>query len=546
MKLNLKKYENKMFVLIALGFALWGFGFIYKSSTIAIDGQRYYSLFDDAMISMRYAWNFSHGHGLVWNLGERVQGYTNLLMTLYMAIPALVFDKSTAVLFVQISGLVFMLLNAYLGMKIFEIIYDGLVVERIPFSKVMVFIGILAYYPLSYWTLMGMETGLLTMMLLMGVYSSFQYIASGKNIHLYTVSVFLSLAYLTRNDSLIFTLLVWLYLLSYLFPVKTTYLNVRHVIVSLTFFILIVVFQFIFQYLYYGSWLPNTYTLKLVGMPLFDRIVNGIGFVLPFLEHVIFGILFLTGFDLIVAFRKSKMLLYLLIWSSIGYQVYVGGDPWHYWRIMSPTIPCLIVLFVGVVNSIIGVIIDDDLSKNYLKGNFGITPYQLRNLLTLFVTSFVYIMLAKPYLMQILLLEKPFSAESNAENINIAVALGQVLKEDATVGVFWAGTIPYYIDNRSFDFLGKSDKHISQLPPDMSGKIAWSGMSSVPGHNKYNLDYSIRRFRPTYVQGFIWGVQDLTPFAEKNYVNVEYMGVNLYLLKDSENVNWERLFTSSP
>lgn len=40
---------------------------------------------DDAFISFRYADNLVHGHGLVFNPGERVEGYTNFLWTLLMA-----------------------------------------------------------------------------------------------------------------------------------------------------------------------------------------------------------------------------------------------------------------------------------------------------------------------------------------------------------------------------------------------------------------------------------------------------------------------------
>lgn len=38
-------------------------------------------LCDDAFISFRYARNFAEGHGLVWNEGEWVEGYTNFLWT---------------------------------------------------------------------------------------------------------------------------------------------------------------------------------------------------------------------------------------------------------------------------------------------------------------------------------------------------------------------------------------------------------------------------------------------------------------------------------
>ena len=42
--------------------------FIYRTSFV-VAGERYFSLFDDAMISMRYARNLAHGYGLVWNPG---------------------------------------------------------------------------------------------------------------------------------------------------------------------------------------------------------------------------------------------------------------------------------------------------------------------------------------------------------------------------------------------------------------------------------------------------------------------------------------------
>lgn len=43
------------------------------------------SLLDDAFISFRYAKNLLAGHGLVFNIGERVEGYTNFLWTLGLA-----------------------------------------------------------------------------------------------------------------------------------------------------------------------------------------------------------------------------------------------------------------------------------------------------------------------------------------------------------------------------------------------------------------------------------------------------------------------------
>jgi hypothetical protein len=39
---------------------------IYRTSFV-VEGERYFSLFDDAMISRRYASHLAGGHGLVWN-----------------------------------------------------------------------------------------------------------------------------------------------------------------------------------------------------------------------------------------------------------------------------------------------------------------------------------------------------------------------------------------------------------------------------------------------------------------------------------------------
>src|SRR5690242_18166607 len=43
------------------------------------------SVFDDAFISFRYVRNLLDGHGLVWNVGERVEGYTNFLWVMLVA-----------------------------------------------------------------------------------------------------------------------------------------------------------------------------------------------------------------------------------------------------------------------------------------------------------------------------------------------------------------------------------------------------------------------------------------------------------------------------
>src|SRR5262245_20357710 len=68
-------------------------------ASVVVDGTRYFWIDDDEMISMRYARNLVDGHGLVWNAGEPVEGYTNPLWTLIMAAMHLlpIADAHTAV-----------------------------------------------------------------------------------------------------------------------------------------------------------------------------------------------------------------------------------------------------------------------------------------------------------------------------------------------------------------------------------------------------------------------------------------------------------------
>src|SRR5918998_2414845 len=201
-----------LFAIVGIGacFVAWASLFIYQSSFVAIDGRRYFCLIDDAMISMRYAWNLSHGFGLVWNPGEYVEGYTNPLMTLLMSLPTLLFDKVGAVLAVQILGIVFMLVNAYLVMSIADQLLSGQERYRRLF-QVLAFLCALSYYPLVYWSLMGMETGLVAVLLSLSVLCALKYAREHRPAQGVLLSVSLGLAFLARPDAVVFAVPIFVY-----------------------------------------------------------------------------------------------------------------------------------------------------------------------------------------------------------------------------------------------------------------------------------------------------------------------------------------------
>lgn len=69
---------------LAKGFALAML--LLAVTTTLYDAAAQGPLIDDSYISLRYARNFAEGHGLVYNIGERVEGYTNLAWTLMLAL----------------------------------------------------------------------------------------------------------------------------------------------------------------------------------------------------------------------------------------------------------------------------------------------------------------------------------------------------------------------------------------------------------------------------------------------------------------------------
>ncbi len=515
-------------LLISLAGIVWSSLFIYRSSYIALDGHRYFGLFDDAMISMRYAWNFAHGQGLVWNAGQRIEGYTNLLMTLLMSLAALFLSKPLAVLSVQILGVFTLLAAAFVTKAVADQVNEAARFRSA--VGILAFACVLFYYPLAYWTLMGMETGLLSLLLMASALFALRWLKSRRMRDLIWLALLSGLAFLTRNDSLVLTALTFAFLLVEVYFDRSPRPAWLSILYAGAIYLVFPIAQTVFRLLYYGQLLPNTYVLKLTRFPLSIRLIGGAHFVLPFLEQsALFMLLALLA--LILRFNRVRLFLLAFMAAALAYQVYVGGDPWPSWRMLSPAMPALFILAITACADIASRW--DWLSaRRYLPSSFLV----LLSFLALLLTDL-------PFLADMSVQGPTSAAIANRVNTNTALAIDALTGPHATVGVIWAGTLPYYADRQAVDFLGKSDAYIASRNADISGAVSWSGMISVPGHNKYDLDYSIVRLQPTYIQAFAWGDQTVKPWVMQHYVRVEYHGIQgtktLFLQRDSPDVCWE-------
>lgn len=616
----MKKHRNIPLLIVVFLFLFWAGVFIYKSSFVAIDGQRYFSLFDDAMISMRYAWNLAHGYGLVWNPGERVEGYTNLLMVLLMApFNALIQEKRFVSLPIQALGVITLLAIAYFGIKVFRKLASPGSEGRLGLLEILFLVGTLFYYPLAYLTLMGMETGLLTLLLLAAVFYGFNARDRSIRSDLMVMSILLGFAYLARPDSLIYSAVIFGLIL---FDAYTSHRDKEWfywIAFCMLLFTLFPLGQLIFRWSYYGELVPNTYILKVQGFPLPLRIKNGLAFIRPFIgEFSVISLLGLIG--LALDFSWKRLLAVSLFLMSVGYQIWVGGDAWRLWRFIVPTIPLIFGIaiheMVALAKASVAIWKDPSwkghlvrnplwrigwwerlrknagmrLTKGWLSllisvlllviafgvdivGLSGVGFGEEQRLLVLlsvgflinailtrlrwgrqhsscmtgeqlvFLGFFVFTMLFsnRSFLEELTFRKPPLLVDFNLESVNRAIVILETTREDASVGVTAAGVLPYFSSRWAVDFLGKMDKYIARLPADISGAVAYGSILAWPGHNKYDLEYSILELRPTYVQKLSWGRQNLKDVASELYETVEYKGVILHLLKGSQSVYWEKL-----
>jgi len=167
---------------------------------------------DDAYISFRYIQNFTDGNGLVFNIGEKVEGYTNLLWVLLLSLfVSIKFDlENTSQILSVIFGVIVLFASYYVS-GLIEIKDDSKQVKKtksedtdqsgkyfnlIP-PVLLVFTGSFVF-----WSISGMESTMFISFCLLGIYF---YIKERNSTEVnYKFPLFILLATLTRPEGLYF------------------------------------------------------------------------------------------------------------------------------------------------------------------------------------------------------------------------------------------------------------------------------------------------------------------------------------------------------
>lgn len=306
---------------------------------------------DDAFISFRYAENLISGHGLVFNAGEYVEGYTNFLWTMLIAAGLLLGADPillTHVLSIA-SALAIVALCALVSART-----AGPDTKRSTLAVPITALALLVHHDFAVYATSGLETMFLTA-LIMAAFFALTTGSSERSVLL--GGILMTLAALTRPDALLFVGMVVPYLL------LSSNRRVRSGIIYLAPVILVYLPYWLWRYDYYGFPFPNTYYAKSGNLTYYSQ---GLFYVWLFLKS--YYVLLLAVPAAIVStmaltreFRdkrliggtrsKATLLALLFVGPYLFYVIRIGGD-FMFARFLIPVLPLMIFLIEAGITSV--------------------------------------------------------------------------------------------------------------------------------------------------------------------------------------------------
>ncbi len=285
-------------------------------------------LTDDAFISFRYIRNLIEGHGLVFNPGERVEGYTNFLWILELA-------AIWAALGIRPEYAAPWLSVAYTAATIAATLWW---VTRLPSLHNR---SLVAWLTLGFlcssatfavWTSSGgLETRQFSFLILSAVICLSLYANNRRG--LIAASLCLAAAELTRPEALLLAACCFAWFgIQRLAKDKTINSRlVKDISYLVAPFALLVAAHFLFRYAYYGEWLPNTYYAKHV-RPWYE---SGFRYlVAAAIETGLYLLLPLAFFALRSRWQRHRdgiyALVLLFVAAHMAYLLPIGGDHFEY------------------------------------------------------------------------------------------------------------------------------------------------------------------------------------------------------------------------
>jgi arabinofuranosyltransferase len=290
---------------------------------------------DDSFITFRYVHNFVSGHGIVYNPGERVEGYTNFLWLLILSavawtVPGVDLLHAAQLLGVLCGGVTIVLV-IFCSWRLHQRIDSfGLIAAA--------FLALSSAF--CAWSTGGLETTLFALLIFAGSYA--YVLALERNGRSVAAPVAFALAALTRPEGVLLFGVASLHLLWTEVRSRGRLFTSRLVLWTLSFAVLYVPY-YVWRYTYYGYPFPNTFYAKVGGGV--HEYVRGVRYLLAYLRWN--GVLvFALPLVLLVKRRRPRLLNVLFIEAAVyvAYIVYVGGDGLAFFRFVACIAPLIYIL----------------------------------------------------------------------------------------------------------------------------------------------------------------------------------------------------------
>jgi hypothetical protein len=407
-------------------------------------------LSDDALISLRYADRLLEGDGLTWNDGERVEGYSNLLWILFVAVLGLAgIDLIDATRVLGFACSILMMLSLACTYS------QGKGTAR--FLAPALALGFVALAaPMAVWAIGGLEQPLYAALLAIAIASLFRTFDSSVSDRrpALALSLALGLLCLTRPDGPIFTVAVAAALVSASL-VSRTRVFTRALALVLAVPTAFYLAHLTFRLWYYGELLPNTALVKLspTGARWRDGwtyFAGGLEMLLPF---SVVGLAAIVASTLVSAARARAIALLLLGSAWSGYVMYIGGDIFPAYRHL---VPLVVVLAFALAE---GALLATRTLSERPAGLVGV--------------AFIALLLFIPFG------RSQFGDKQSQRAIrerwewecrDLALTLKQAFwRQQPLVAVTAAGCLPYWSGLPSLDMLGLNDYYLPRHPPSDVG-----------------------------------------------------------------------------
>jgi hypothetical protein len=526
-----KEPGDRVFTLIVLIYCVYAILFILRTSFV-IGSARYFSLFDDAMISMRYAKNFANGRGLIWNPGgERVEGFTNPLWTLYMAALHLLPVATTKIsALVQASAVLFLVANLFAVKKLSKLVSGS--------SRFVMLTAVLLtafYLPLNNWGIQGMEVCVLALILTLAVLYAVRSVRA---------STFSAVPFMLLGFSIFIRMDMAVPFIGVMFFLAASARSSRNknLVWGIAFLAGCLLVQTALRIWYYGDPLPNSYYVKLTGYPFIWRWTRGLYVTMVFLWRSNFLLFALPLIVILLRREKVLGLLGAVLGGQLLYSVYVGGDAWESWgganRYVCIAMPVFFVLLSASLAD----------AGSFLRRAAEASSGAGRALASrhrgkaVFIVVFLILLnfnaiYGPSALTEWLLLKPPLHVDDNARMVERALSVREVTTGTASIAVVWDGAIPYFADRYSVSVLGKNDRrigHILMRTVSGPGKL----VAFYPGHLKWDYSYSFGELKPDVIVQLWKQPEEAEPYLA-GYIPLRLYGYLFHVRENSPNVRWD-------